>query len=84
MVNLIDNNYNRLIRENKNDLNNLQDEKLKIFIETLSEIAIFMFDNKKDFFPKIKQLSEELQNKIYLELYYKYYNNLKYKIIKSK
>ena len=30
LVNLIDNNYNRLIRENKNDLNNLQDEKLKI------------------------------------------------------
>ncbi len=37
-----------------------------------------MFDNKKDFFPKIKQLSEELQNKIYIELYS---NDSKYKNI---
>jgi hypothetical protein len=80
LVNLIDNKY-RAIKENKNDLNNLQDEKLKIFIETLSAIDIFMFDNKKDFFPKIKQLSEESQNKIYIELYPKYYNHSKYKNI---
>ena len=55
MVNLIDNKY-RLIKENKNDLNNLQDEKLKIFIETLSEIAIFMFEKKKRFFSKNKTI----------------------------
>ncbi len=37
-----------------------------------------MFDNNKDFFPKIKRLSEELQNKIYIELYS---NDSKYKNI---
>ena len=63
LINLLNNTYKKLITDKKITETNLSDEELTKIIETLSEIVVFMSDNKTDFFPKIKKLSEELQNK---------------------
>ena len=83
LINLLNNTYKKLITDKKITETNLSDEELTKIIETLSEIVVFMSDNKTDFFPKIKKLSEELQNKIYIELYTKY-NEEKHKNIINK
>ena len=83
LINLINSTYKKLIKNNKIIESNLSNEELTKVIETLSEIVIFMSDNKKDFFPKIKELNEEIQNKIYIELYEKY-NNEKHRDIIEK
>ena len=83
LVTLLDTTYKKLISDKKINESNLPDEELGKIIETLSEIIVFMSDNKADFFPKIKELNKEIQNKIYLELYTKY-NEEKHKDIIEK
>ena len=62
-------------------IKNLSKTELKMLIETLPEIAVFFNDNeicKINFFKKIAQLNEEIQDKIYTEIYNKY-NDEKHK-----
>ena len=68
----INNTYDKLIKQQKNAMAKLSEEEQKKLVETISEITVFNNENKKDFFKRINQLDEELQNKIYLELYSKY------------
>ena len=84
LVNLLNGTYKKLISEKKITESNLSDEELGKIIETLSEIVVFMSDNKNDFFPKIKELNEDMQNKIFLELYTKYNEEKKHKDIIEK
>ena len=73
---------NSIIKEYDNLIVKYQiNPELKILIETLSEIAIFFNDNEIyniNFFNKIAQCNEEIQDKIYTELYSKY-NDEKHK-----
>ena len=73
-IDLLTNTYSNLIKTKKDSLPKLTGEDLDIFIRAIYEIAVFIHDSntKKDFFPKIKLLDKELQNKIYFEIYNKY------------
>jgi len=81
LINLIINTYDKLIKSQKNLISNLSETELKKLIETLSDIAVFTYDNKMDkinFFNKLEVLPEEIRDKIYMELYSKY-NDEKHK-----
>ena len=83
LIYLIKDTYLKLIYEKK-EIPNLQENEIQTLIETLADIAVFIFDKKEkknDFFPNIKQLPEEIQNKIYIELYTKYNSDGKRKEI---
>ena len=81
MINLIISTYDKLIKVKKNLISNLSETDLKKLIETLSDIAVFTYDNKIDkinFFNKLEILNEDIRDKIYIELYSKY-NDEKHK-----
>ena len=81
MINLIISTYDKLIKVQKNLISNLSETDLKKLIETLSDIAVFTYDNKIDkinFFNKLEILNEDIRDKIYIELYSKY-NDEKHK-----
>ena len=60
MINLIISTYDKLIKVKKNLISNLSETDLKKLIETLSDIAVFTYDNKIDkinFFNKLEILN---------------------------
>ena len=78
LINLIFDTYDKLIKSQKNLISNLSEIELQKLIETLSDIAVFTYDNNINFFNKIEKLDEEIKDKIYIELYSKY-NDEKHK-----
>ena len=78
LINLIFDTYDKLIKSQKNLISNLSEIELQKLIETLSDIAVFTYDNNINFFNKIEKLDEEIRDKIYIELYSKY-NDEKHK-----
>ena len=82
LINSIIKKYDKLIIKSQiNPISSLKETELKMLIETLSELAIFSKDNEIyniNLFEKITQLNEEIQDRIYTELYYKY-NDEKHK-----